>query len=155
LQIENAPHAVGEFGAAFTQPDSVKMAAKKILVEQIESGSFDLSMNHPDRIGEKVLIMGALGGAIGEDESGLTATAGASASLGVVGGSRRDISHIYSVESGDIYAEFHRRRAEEDRQVGSPETLFPLFSDFGIDLSGVLSAFEAKESVGVGCEGVG
>ncbi len=75
---------------------------------------------------EEVLVVRAAGGAVGEDQGRLTAPARATAALGVVGRGRRDVAHVDHVELGDVDAQLHGRRAEEDRQAPFAETVLPL-----------------------------
>ncbi len=80
-------------------------------------GGPDLARDHQLGPPEEVLVVRAAGGAVGEDERGLAAAAGAAGALGVVGRRRRHVAHVDDVELGDVDAELHRRRAEQDRQA--------------------------------------
>src|SRR5690606_3590949 len=95
--------------------------------------------------------------------------AGAAAALRVVRGRRRDVAQVDGVQSGDVDAELHRRRAEEDRQeavrltdlaevlfvgaelltllVPESEALLTHRALLAVDLRGVLARLESEERV--------
>ena len=58
---------------------------------------------------EEVLIVRALGGAVGHDQGRLAAAPGASAALGVIRRRRRGIPEIDDVHRGDVDTKLHGR----------------------------------------------
>ena len=56
------------------------------------------------------------GRAVADDQRRLAGPPGPAGALGVVGRGGRDVAHADHVEAGDVDAELHGRRAEQDRQ---------------------------------------
>jgi len=159
------------------EPEGGEVALDEIAVREIEERRADLSVDHRLGVPEEVLVVRALRRAVGEDESGLAATAGATASLRVVGGCGRNVAQVDGVEGGDVDAEFHRRGAEEDGEEavrladlaqvllvgGEVRLLFgavaeALLADRTLlcfDLCGVGARFECEERVRWLAQGVG
>src|SRR5574337_143190 len=74
------------------------------------------AVDHCGWIAEKILVVRALCGAVSHHQGGLSAAACAARALHVIGWRRWDIPKIDDVEFGNVYTEFHRRRAKQDWQ---------------------------------------
>ena len=141
-----------------SRPDSASSTAvdvrpNQVFVGQVESRRRDRAEDHQFRALEEVLVVRTAGRAVGGDESGLAAAAGASAALGIVGRCRWHVAQAHGVELRDIDAKFHRRRAVEQRQFGFAELVFALDAHFGWNLSRVLLGTQAaKPSRGLSVE---
>ena len=82
---------------------------------------------------------------IGKNECGLSATSGAAAALGVVGGRRGDVAQTDDFELGDVDTQLHRRRAEQHRELAGAKPLFAVQPLLVRDLGGVLAGLEAEQ----------
>src|SRR5262249_34277972 len=124
--------------------------------------------DHLFRGTEVVLVMRALGSAIGDDERSLTRAPSAPGALCVIRRCWWHVAHVDSVERRDVDAELHSRRAEQGRQkdVGlarnaqllavflelfsilfpPTKTPFSPLSSFRIDLRGVFTTFKTEHA---------
>ena len=82
----------------------------------------------------------------GCDESRPPAAAGAATTLGIVGWSRWNVSHINGVEVADVNAQLHRWGAEECWQFAVSELLLSFHSSIRVYLASVLTAQHSAES---------
>ena len=123
-------------------PDGVHVRADQVPVPQVDARRRHRSGHHASRLAVEVLVVGAAPGAVGEDESGLSAAPGASAALRVVGRSGRNVAQVDEVELGDVDAELHGRGAEQERQLAFPKARLAVLAVLGGHLSGVLARFE-------------
>ncbi len=124
------------------------VGANQVFIGQIEAPGADGAGHHVRRPLEEVLVVGAAGGAIGVDQRRLAAATGPAAALGVVGRRGGDVAHVDRVQLGNVDAQFHRGRAEQQRQDGLAKLLLALFADFTGHLRGVLSGFDALQVEG-------
>ncbi len=163
IHIDQPADAVVEFLTGLGKPDRVKMTLHQFAVGEIERGRIHLAVHHAYRITEEVLIVRTLRCAIGDDERGLSGASGAAAALRVIGGRGRNVAQINRVERADIDAQFHRRRAEQDRQplkgfaclfqplmpvlLREAEAGLTLHPIFLLDLRGVFARLEVVETV--------
>ena len=69
------------------------------------------------------------------------------AALRVVRRRWRDVAEVDDVERGDVDAELHRRRAEQQRQRAGAEPLFALLTLLGRDLGRVLAGLDPLPAV--------
>jgi hypothetical protein len=106
----------------------VHVRAKEILVREIEPRRSNLGGDHELRPAKEVLVVRISSRAVVEDEGRLAASACTAAPLRVVRRGRRDVPHVDDVELGDIHAELHRRRAEEQRKLPFTEGVFSLLT---------------------------
>ena len=156
------------------EPDRLEMAGDQVPVREVEDRRAHLAVDHRLGVAEEVLVVGALGRCVGDDQGRLPAAARPSAPLGVVRRRRGHVAHVDRVQGRDVDAELHRRGAEEDRQeaaglAGLPElflvrrellalalaeaeALLPDLAAVGIDLGGVLARLEPEERVHRGAE---
>ncbi len=122
----------------------------QIFVGQVHARWCDGAGDHALRAIEEVLVVRAAGCAVGKDERGLSAPAGAPAALRVVGRRRRNVAQVDDVQLGDVDAQLHRRRAEQDRQVAGAESLFAVEPVLVRDLGRVFAGLETQQ---LGCDG--
>ena len=94
------------------------MAADEIFVGQIKGRRIDRTGDHARWIRKKVLVVGRLSRAVSDHQGRLAAAPSAATALRVIRRRGRHIPHIDRVESRNIHAEFHGRRAEQNRQAG-------------------------------------
>ena len=156
------------------EPDRLEMAGDQVPVREVEDRRAHFAVDHRLGVAEEVLVVGALGRCVGDDQGRLPAAARPSAPLGVVRRRRGHVAHVDRVQGRDVDAELHRRGAEEDRQepvglAGLPElllflrellalalaeaeALLPDLAVLGIDLGGVLARLEPEERVHRGAE---
>ena len=144
------------------------MALDHILVRKVDRGRADDALHRFRGAIEEPLVVGALRGAIGDDQGGLAASPGATAALSVVCGGGRHVSQVDKVKLSDIDAQFHRRRTEHHRQepggiddfaqfllrlglhkklavvLSQTEARLADFSDFRFDLGRVFARLKAK-----------
>ena len=98
---------------------------------------------------EEVLVVAVPARAERVHERGLPAAPGAAGALGVVGRRRRYVAQVDDVQRGDVDAQLHRRRAEQQRQPArrgsSPRAPRGLLARY---LGGVLARLDALPAVG-------
>ena len=128
------------------------MTADEVLVGEINGRRIDGASDHARWLREEILVVRRLGRTVGNHQRWLTAAPSAPATLRVVRGRRRYVSHVDRVERGDVHAQFHRRRTEEDRQTRWLQSLaeprLALLTDFCIHLRRVFSRLQlVKETV--------
>ena len=132
------------------------MTADQILVGEVDVGGIDGTGDHARRVGEEVLVMRRLRGAVGNDQRGLAATPSPPAALGVVRGRRRHVAHVDRIQRRDVDAKLHGRRAEQYGQSAGfealPETKLALLAGIGLDLGGVFARLELVEKAIVAVE---
>ena len=141
-EVEHRGERLAEVGLGHLHPDGVDVGAHQILVAQVDARRGDGTGDHLARLAEEVLVVRAAPRAVGEDQRRLAAAAGPAAALGVVGRRRRHVAQVDDVELGDVDAELHGRRAEEQRQVAGAEAVLALLAVLGRDLGGVLARLE-------------
>ena len=95
-------------------------------------------------LSEVILVVRAPSRAVCVNKRRLPASARPPAALGVVGRRRRHVAEVDDVQLGDVDAQLHRRRAKQQREVGRPESFFPLLAIFRRDLGGVLARFQSR-----------
>src|SRR5712692_4714855 len=103
----------------------MKMSPDQRLVGQIKPGRSHAAGDHFLSTLKKVLVVAVDRPAIGEDQAGLSLSAGPTAPLYVIRRRRGDVAEMDEVEISNINAEFHRRRAN---QVGEPTPEFSLLA---------------------------
>jgi len=164
-EVEDILEGTTQAGPSLREPEGMDVSLDEVLIGQVKARRRDLAGDHQFGPLEKVLVVRAAGGAVGKDDGGLTAAAGASAALGVIGWRRRHIAHIDHIELVDVHAQFHGRRAIEDRQPGGLETLLAFLPQFIGDLCGMFPRFKAGgpggglavvvEKIGIGAAACG
>ena len=107
--VEHVTHGGAEQDAGFREPDGLKVAADQVLVREINVRGIDGASHHARRVGEEVLVMRRLRGAVGDDQRGLAAAPGPPAALGVIRGRGRHVAHVDCVQRRDVDAELHGR----------------------------------------------
>ena len=147
VEVENARQRRSEFRVGRFHPDRVKMGSDEIPVPQIDSRRHHRSGHHLVRAAVVILVVRTAAGAIGVHQRGLAAPAGASAALRVVRGRRRNVPQIHHVELRDVDAEFHRRRAEQERKRALSKARLAFLAVFRSDLGGVFAGFEQRFEV--------
>ena len=116
VEVEHVLERPLEAHAALGQPDRVHVGTTRSSLARSSRGGVTAPATMSCGA-EEVLVVRAAGRAVGEHERGLPAAAGAAAALRVVRRRGRDVAHVDDVELGDVDAELHRRRAEQDRQL--------------------------------------
>lgn len=114
----------------------------EIAVAEVDAGRRDGAGDHIGGLFEIVLVVRTAARAVGVDERWLAAAARSAAALGVVGGRGRHVAQVDDVQLGDVDAQFHGGRAEQQWKLGAAEILFAFLAIFGGDLGGVLAGFE-------------
>ena len=94
----------------------MKMRFDEIAISELDRGWPDIAIHHRLRPLEVILIVRALSCAVGHDKSGLSGSARAPRALGIVGRRRRHIAQVHSVQSRNVDAKLHRRRAKQCRK---------------------------------------
>ena len=92
--------------------------------------------------------MGVARRAVREHERRLPRPAGPTRALRVVRRRRRDVAQAHRVQARDVDAEFHRRRAVQQRQRALPEGALALLALRGTHLRGVLARRQAAQLAG-------
>ena len=128
-------------------PDRVDVRADEVAVAEIDAGRRHRAGDHPGGLAVEVLVVGAAPRAVGEDQGGLSAAPRAPAALRVVGRGGRNVAQVDEVELGDVHAELHGRRAEQQRQVSFAEALLPFQAVLRHHLGGVFARFEDAPQV--------
>ena len=114
----------------------------QVLVRQVEPRRRDRTGDHSLRALEKVLIVWAATGAVGEHQCRLPAASCPSAPLGIVGRRGRHVAHIDDVELGNVDAELHRRRAVEHGELGFAKVFLAFLAYVVGDLRRVLAGLD-------------
>ena len=107
VQLHQLAGGISQIHAALLKPDGVNVGTNQVFVCHINAWGLNLAGYHQLWLTEEILVMRTAERAIGEDQGGLPAAPGATTSLGVVGRSRRNVSHIHDVQVADIDAQFH------------------------------------------------
>ena len=87
-------------------------------------------------------------GAVGQHDCGLTRTSGTPGPLSIVRRRGWHVAHRHGIQTGDVNAKLHGRRAEQHRQSFGmfAELLLTPFTICGRDLSGVLLGADADQT---------
>ncbi len=85
------------------KPNGLHMSLDQVFIRQVQSRRCHCSRYHEPRPPEEVLVMGAAGRTVGEDQGRLATATCTPASLRIVGGGRRHISHVHNIQFGDVY----------------------------------------------------
>lgn len=117
------------------------VSSDEIFIGEIDPRRRNCPGDHLMRSPEEILIVGAVVGAIREDDRGLPAATRTPAALRVVGWCGWHIAEIHRIELSDVYAELHRRRAIEDRELRLPKALLTVLAQCRRYLGSVLSSF--------------
>ena len=135
----------------FGEPDRMDMRAEEVLVSQVESRRCDGTRHHGFRPLEEVLIVRAPRGAIREDQRRLAAAPRAPAALCIIRRRRRHVAQVDRVQFADVDAKFHCGRAIQNRELRLGKTLFPIDSQLGRNLGGVLTCLQTLRSAPLVC----
>ncbi|VTQ42767.1 Uncharacterised protein [Pseudomonas aeruginosa] len=117
IEIQHGRDAVIQRHLGTGQPDCLQMAVDQIAISQVEGRRAHHAVHHLLGIVEEPLVMRTERRAIGDDQRLLARATGSAATLGVVGGSRRHVAQVHSVERGDVHAQLHGGRTEHHRQT--------------------------------------
>ena len=107
--VEDVDERGSQAQSRLGQPDGMDVRPHKILIGHIKAGRGHLARDHSLLVAEKVAVVWASGGAVGEHERGLPRPPGTAGALGVVGRGRRDVAQADDVERRDVDAELHSR----------------------------------------------
>ena len=124
------------------------MAPQQRLVGQVEPGSGHRARDHVRGAPEIVLVVGVARRAVRQHERWLPRTAGPARALRVVRRRRRDVAQAHRVQARDVDAEFHRRRAVQQRQRALPEGTLALLALHGTHLRGMLPGRQPTQLAG-------
>ena len=102
------------------------MRADQVGVGQVQPRGLHLPGDHQVGAVEVVGVVGVAAGAVRDDDRLLPGAARAPGALGVVRGGRGHVAHRHCVEAGDVDAELHRRRAEQQREGPGAEPGLPV-----------------------------
>ena len=105
----------------------MQVALDQIPVSKIDRWRDDNPVDQILHAVEEVLIVRALGGAVGQDQGRLATATGASAALRIVGCRRRRIPKIDDIHGRNVDAKLHGRRAKQRRQETRAFAMFPQF----------------------------
>ena len=84
-------------GATGGEPLGMEMALDEVRVRKVDRGRDYDAIDHGTWSLEEILIVRALGGAVGHNQRRLTAAAGTSAALGVIGRCRGHVAQVNDV----------------------------------------------------------
>jgi hypothetical protein len=90
----------------------MQVRLNQVTIGKVERRGSDDAAHHLLRLAKIVLVVRALRGAVGHNQSSLTRASRASGTLRVICRSGRHVSHVDRIERGDVDAELHRRRAK-------------------------------------------
>ena len=147
VEVHNRGQGSAEVRRCRLHPDRVDVRADQVAVPEVDTGGRHRPGDHTGGLAVEVLVVGASSRAVGEHQGGLSAASRPAASLRVVGWGGRDVPQVDEVELGDVDAELHGGRAEEERKVSFPKTLLPFLAVFRRNLSSVLARFESALKV--------
>ena len=142
IQFQNVFQRLPEIGLRRLHPHRVDVRADQVAIAEVDAGRRYRSGDHPDGLAVEVLIVRAAPRAVGEDQRRLPAATGAPAALSVVGRRGRDVAQVDEVQLLDVDAQFHRRRAEQQRETAIPEARLPLLAVLRRHLRGVFAPLQ-------------
>ena len=145
LGVQQLGHPRLEALPRLGQPHRLDVAAQQGLVAQVEARGRDRPGHHVGRAAEVVLVVGVAGGAVGEHQRWLARATGPAAALGVVRGRRRHIPQTDRVQARDVDAQFHGRRAVQQRERALAEGAFAFLALHRVHLGGVFAGGQAAQ----------
>lgn len=141
-QVENRGQGCAQIRCGHFHPDGVDVGTNQIAVPDVDPRRCHKSGNHLVRFMEVILIMWAPSGAVGIDEGRLSTASGPATALRVIGRGGRNVAEIDEIQLGDVHAQFHRWRAEQQRQIAAAETVLAFLAVLRRDLGRVFPGFE-------------
>ena len=138
-EVENGGECLAEVGLGHFHPEGVDVRSHQIPIADVDARRRHKTGDHLIRLSEIILVVWAATGAIGIHQCRLPAATGPTTALRIIGRCWRNVAQIDQVQLSYVYAQFHRRGAEKERQIGGAESFLPLFPVFGRYLGCVLA----------------
>src|SRR5699024_9584711 len=91
--VEDLGDGMAQFQVGLGQPDGLEVGDGQVLVDQVQAWRLHHTGDHQVGTAEVVLVVAVAGGAVGDDQGGLSVPAGAATALGVVGGGGWHVTH--------------------------------------------------------------
>src|ERR1035437_10078465 len=104
-----------QFLTGLSKPDSMKMGFDQVAISQFQRRRLNNPADHFLWLREVVLVVGALGSAVGNHQCSLTRSSSTPRALSVVGRCGWDIAEVDRVQRGNVYTQLHGRRTEQNR----------------------------------------
>ena len=121
------------------------MRLDKLLVGKIGLRRRHRTRDHLPAVAKVVVIVGVAISGEGKHQGRSAAATGATTALRIIRGGRWEVPQMDDGEIANIDAEFHGRRAKEDRKLALFELLLALDPQVCGDLAGVLGRGQAKK----------